>query len=71
MRFKKEATRSPLKLNVEKIAKAIAAWIGTFAVVSVAWYVATYTDYPELLLPLAFLVIAIGAYACWETVPSK
>jgi hypothetical protein len=59
-----------LRLNSKRVTKAIVAWIGTFAVAVLAWYV-SYTDYPELLVPLAFIVIVIGAYACWQTVPSK
>ena len=57
-------------MNLKRVTKAVAAWIGTFAVAMIAGYV-FYSDYPELLLPLAVLVIVIGAYACWQTVPSK
>lgn len=49
----------------------MSAWIVTFIVVFTAWYVSLYPDYEPFLLPLAFIVIAVGAYACWQTVPSK
>jgi hypothetical protein len=61
-----------VKLNSKRVSKAIAAWIATFAVIFVAWYVVNYTDYPEVSLLLVLLgIIPIGAYACWQTVPSK
>ena len=61
-----------MRLNSKRVIKAIAAWIATFAAVFVAWYVADYTDYPEVAFLLVLLgMIPIGAYACWQTVPSK
>jgi len=61
-----------LKLNFKRVAKAIAAWIATFLIAFVAWYVANYTDYPEMALLLVLLgILPIAAYACWQTVPSK
>jgi hypothetical protein len=61
-----------LGLDRKRIERAIAAWIATFAVIFVAWYVADYTDYPEVAFLLVLLgIIPIGAYACWQTVPSQ
>ena len=46
--------------------------MATLAVIFAAWYVADYTDYPELALLLVLLgIIPVGAYACWQTVPTE
>jgi hypothetical protein len=59
-------------LNVKRIAKVSGAWIATFLVAFVAWYVMNYTNYPELaLLIVAAGILPIGAVACWQTVPRK
>ena len=61
-----------LRLDRKRIVRAIVAWIATLAVIFAAWYVAEYTDYPELALLLVLLgIIPIGAYACWQTVPTE
>lgn len=60
-----------MRFNVKRAVKATSAWIVTFIVVFIAWYVSLYPDYQPFLLVLTFIIIAIGAYACWQTVPSK
>jgi hypothetical protein len=61
-----------LKLNSKRIGRAIAAWIATFLIAFVAWYVVNYTEYPELGLLIVLLgILPAGAYACWQTVPSE
>ena len=61
-----------MRLDRNRIERAIVAWIATFAVILAAWYVAEYTDYPELAFLLVLLgIIPIGAYACWQTVPTE
>jgi len=61
-----------LRLDAKQIARTIAAWIVTFALIFLAWYVMNYTDYTQLaFFIVVFGVIPIGAYACWQTVPSK
>ena len=61
-----------MRLDAKQIARTIAAWIVTFALTFLAWYVMNYTDYTQLaFFIVVFGVIPIGAYACWQTVPSK
>jgi len=59
------------EIQRKEAVKAMSAWIVTFTVVFIAWYVSLHPDYQPILLPLALIIIAIGAYACWQTVPSK
>lgn len=60
-----------MRFNAKWAVKAMSAWIVTFIAVFIAWYVSLYPDYEPFLLPLAFIIIAVGAYACWQTVPSE
>ena len=46
--------------------------MATFATAFLASYAMNYTDYPELALPIVIVgILPLGAYACWQTVPSN
>ena len=61
-----------MKLNTKRLATAFSAWIATFLIAFVAWYVVNYTDYPELAVLIVVLgIVPMGAIACWQTVPKK